>query len=132
MLPFPRHPPERLHGWCSVSVGTVASRCVSVGCIGAYGSTEIKVGVMLSAVPGGVTSNMLTKFGRASVALSISLTAVISLLFLSHTASDTCHSIVLSTISGTPPDNFQSPKLSIEHFLITAVPVALGLLVSRI
>ena len=44
-------------------------------------SPEIALGVMIiAAAPGGVTSNILTSFGRGDVALSISLTAVISLL----------------------------------------------------
>ena len=42
---------------------------------------ELALGVMIiAAAPGGVTSNILTKFAKGDVALSISLTAVISLL----------------------------------------------------
>ena len=42
---------------------------------------EIAMGVMvIAAAPGGVVSNLLTKFANGDVALSISLTAVISLL----------------------------------------------------
>ena len=42
---------------------------------------EIALGVMIiAAAPGGVTSNVLTKFANGDVALSISLTAIISLL----------------------------------------------------
>ena len=42
---------------------------------------ELALGLMIiAAAPGGVTSNILTAFGRGDVALSISLTAVISLL----------------------------------------------------
>ena len=44
-------------------------------------SPELAVGVMIiAAAPGGVTSNILTSFARGDVALSISLTAIISLL----------------------------------------------------
>ena len=44
-------------------------------------SPELALGVMIiAAAPGGVTSNILTAFARGDVALSISLTAVISLL----------------------------------------------------
>ena len=43
--------------------------------------TELCVGLMLIAcAPGGVTSNVLTKFADGDVALSITLTAVISLI----------------------------------------------------
>ena len=42
---------------------------------------EIALGLMIiSAAPGGVTSNVLTKFANGDVALSISLTAVCSLI----------------------------------------------------
>ena len=42
---------------------------------------EIAIGVMIiAAAPGGVTSNILTKFANGDVALSISLTAIISLI----------------------------------------------------
>ena len=41
---------------------------------------EIAIGVMIiAAAPGGVTSNIMTKFANGDVALSISLTAVVSL-----------------------------------------------------
>ncbi|MEP5152172.1 bile acid:sodium symporter, partial [Planktotalea sp.] len=48
----------------------------------AFGITgEIAVGMMiLSVCPGGVTSNVVSKLARADVALSVTLTAVISLL----------------------------------------------------
>ena len=42
---------------------------------------EIALGVMvIAAAPGGVTSNILTKFANGDVALSVTLTAVVSLL----------------------------------------------------
>ncbi len=42
---------------------------------------ELALGVMLiAAAPGGVTSNVLTKFANGDVALSISLTAITSLI----------------------------------------------------
>ena len=44
-------------------------------------SPELAIGVMIiAAAPGGVTSNRLTSFAKVDVALSISLTAIISLL----------------------------------------------------
>ena len=44
-------------------------------------SPEIAIGVMIiAAAPGGATSNILTSFAKGDVALSISLTAVISIL----------------------------------------------------
>ena len=42
---------------------------------------ELAIGLMIiAAAPGGVTSNILTSFAKGDVALSISLTAIISLL----------------------------------------------------
>ena len=42
---------------------------------------EIALGVMvIAAAPGGVTSNILTKFANGDVALSVTLTAIVSLL----------------------------------------------------
>ena len=50
---------------------------------------EIAIGVMIiAAAPGGVTSNVMTKFADGDVALSISLTAVISLLSIITVPSD--------------------------------------------
>ena len=44
-------------------------------------SAPIAVGLMIiAAAPGGVTSNVLTKFADGDVALSISLTAIVSLI----------------------------------------------------
>ena len=44
-------------------------------------SPELAIGVMLiAAAPGGATSNIITSFAKGDVALSVSLTAIISLL----------------------------------------------------
>ena len=44
-------------------------------------TAELAIGLMLIAcAPGGVTSNVITKFADGDVALSISLTAVVSLI----------------------------------------------------
>ena len=50
--------------------------------VGLFGLTlELAVGFMiLSFCPGGVTSNMISKIAKGDVALSVSLTAVVSLL----------------------------------------------------
>ena len=43
--------------------------------------TELAIGVMIiAAAPGGITSNVMTKFAKGDVALSVSLTAVISII----------------------------------------------------
>ena len=55
---------------------------VAFGFASAWASSpEIALGIMIiAAAPGGITSNLFTELGRGDVALSVSLTAVISLL----------------------------------------------------
>lgn len=91
---------------------------------------ELATGVMiLSFCPGGVTSNILTKFAGGALALSISMTAVVSLLSvvtvpLLVTWSST-------HFMGTAAPDISVGKLAISMFAITAVPVAIGLFVRR-
>ena len=89
---------------------------------------EMAVGMMiLASCPGGVTSNMLTKIAKGDTALSISYTAVISILTI----------FTLPIITGLSMNHFmgeETPPLSvlslgITMFLITALPVGIGLLV---
>jgi len=89
---------------------------------------EMAVGMMiLASCPGGVTSNMITKLAKGDTALSISYTAVISILTI----------ITLPIITGFSMNHFmgaESPpldlfSLGLTMFLITALPVGIGLLV---
>jgi BASS family bile acid:Na+ symporter len=89
---------------------------------------ELAIGVMIiAAAPGGVTSNLLTSFAKGDVALSISLTAVISLLCII-----TIPFIVLTSaelIIGTNINqNISIMEMSRNMFLIVTVPVILGIL----
>lgn len=88
-------------------------------------SPELAVGVMiLSFCPGGVTSNILTKLAGGAVALSVTLTAIVSLLAV----------VTVPVLVGWSADRFMglaAPEinvmsLGISMFAITAVPVALG------
>ena len=93
---------------------------------------ELAVGVMIiAAAPGGVTSNLLTHFAKGDVALSISLTAIISLLCVF-----TIPFIVLTSIDllGSPSinQNISLISMSINMFLIVTVPVVLGMLFRKI
>ncbi len=85
----------------------------------------IAVGFMLlSFCPGGVTSNILSKLAKADVALSVSLTAVISLLSI----------VTVPVLAAWSIDHFMgedAPEVSISGlalamFLITTLPVAIG------
>ncbi len=89
---------------------------------------ELAIGVMIiAAAPGGVTSNLLTSFAKGDVALSISLTAIISLLCVF-----TIPFIVLTSASLIGNINLtQSISLfdmSLNMFLIVTVPVLLGMI----
>ena len=92
---------------------------------------ELAIGVMIiAAAPGGVTSNLLTSFAKGDVALSISLTAIISLLSVI-----TIPFIVLTAV-GLLADSSITQDISLigmarDMFLIVTVPVILGLLFRR-
>lgn len=88
---------------------------------------EIAIGVMLiAAAPGGVTSNILTFFAKGDVALSVSLTAVMSLL------SAVSFPIVLAISIGligdsSLPDSISLTGIALSMFLIVTLPVLLGM-----
>ena len=92
---------------------------------------EIALGVMiLAAAPGGVTSNILTSFAGGDVALSISLTAVLSLLSVITVPIIVVFSY--NYIMGEAHTGHLSiTKTAVSIFLIVAVPVLLGLFVRR-
>ena len=94
-------------------------------------SPELAIGVMIiAAAPGGVTSNILTSFARGDVALSISLTAVISLLSVI-----TVPFIIVTSLSlldsETISQNISLASMAISMFLIVTVPVILGMVFRR-
>lgn len=93
---------------------------------------ELALGVMIiAAVPGGVTSNILTAFARGDVALSISLTAVISLLSVVTLPAIMVFSVA-HLMEGDQSTDFTVTRTAISVFLIVAVPVLLGLMVRRL
>ncbi|CUJ85761.1 bile acid transporter [Ruegeria denitrificans] len=86
---------------------------------------EIAVGFMLlSFCPGGVTSNILSKLARADVALSVSLTAVISLL--SMITVPVLAAWTITHFMGEDAPDVSITGLAIAMFLITTLPVAIG------
>ena len=89
---------------------------------------EIAVGMMiLASCPGGVTSNMITKLAKGDTALSISYTAVISILTIFTLPIITGLSMNHFMGADAPPLNILS--LGLTMFFITAVPVGIGMLV---
>lgn len=89
---------------------------------------ELAVGFMLlSFCPGGVTSNMITKLAKGDVALSVSLTAVISLLGLLTVPFLAAWSVVHFVGENAPQIDIAT--LAIAVFLITTLPVLIGVTV---
>jgi BASS family bile acid:Na+ symporter len=87
---------------------------------------EIAVGMMiLASCPGGVTSNIITKLAKGDTALSISYTAVISILTIVTLPMITGFSMKYFMGADAPPLNLLS--LGFTMFLITALPVGIGL-----
>ena len=92
-------------------------------------SPEIALGVMIiAAAPGGITSNILTKFANGDVALSISLTAIISILSIITVPLIVFNSADLIGISFESEDiNITSTALKMA--LVVAVPVFIGMII---
>jgi len=92
---------------------------------------ELAIGVMIiAAAPGGVTSNLLTSFAKGDVALSISLTAIISLLCVITIPFIVLTSVGLLSDSNII-NNVSLASMSRDMFLIVTVPVILGMLLRR-
>ena len=92
---------------------------------------ELAIGVMIiAAAPGGVTSNLLTYFAKGDVALSISLTAIISLLCVFTIPFIVLTSVGLLGDSSTT-QNISLFAMSRDMFLIVTAPVILGMLLRR-
>jgi BASS family bile acid:Na+ symporter len=91
---------------------------------------ELAIGVMLIAsAPGGVTSNILTKFAKGDVALSISLTAIISLVsiisvpLIVFTSMDLFEIDIQKEISMT--------GVALKMFFIVTIPVIIGMIIKH-
>ena len=93
-------------------------------------SSAIAVGLMIiAAAPGGVTSNVLTKFANGDVALSISLTAVTSLVCII-----TVPIIVISSadiLGVTIEKEFSIVGIALKMALVVTVPVIIGMIIRR-
>ena len=92
---------------------------------------EIAIGVMIiAAAPGGVTSNILTKFANGDVALSISLTAVISLISIITVPLIIFTSADLFGITDVS-QNISMTGIALKMFLVVTVPVILGMIIRK-
>ena len=91
-------------------------------------SLPIAVGLMIiSAAPGGVTSNVMTKFANGDVALSISLTAITSLISIISVP------FVVITSANFLGDNISKEismtGIALKMALVVTVPVVIGMII---
>ena len=92
---------------------------------------EIAIGVMIiSAAPGGVTSNILTKFANGDVALSITLTAIVSLISIITVPLIIFTSADLFGITSIS-QNISMTGIALKMFLVVTVPVILGMIIRK-
>lgn len=92
---------------------------------------ELALGVMIiAAAPGGVTSNVLTKFANGDVALSISLTAIVSLISIFSVPF-----IVFQSASLLGVTNFSKEitmiSIAIKMAGVVTLPVIVGMIIRK-
>ena len=93
--------------------------------------TEIALGVMIiAAAPGGITSNVLTKFAKGDVALSVSLTAVISIISIITVP------LIVFTSANILGIDLVSQEINLTGTAlkmagVVAVPVILGMIIRK-
>ena len=93
---------------------------------------ELALGVMIiAAAPGGVTSNILTKFANGDVALSVSLTAIISLVSIISVPFIVFKSADLLQISYTS-SKISMTGISLKMFLVVTLPVVIGMIIRKL
>ena len=90
---------------------------------------EIALGIMIiAAAPGGVTSNVLTKFANGDVALSVTLTSVVSMFSIISVPFIIFNSAELLGVTGMNKD-ISITNMSLKMFFVVTVPVMLGMIV---
>ena len=88
----------------------------------------LAVGLMIiAAAPGGVTSNVLTKFANGDVALSISLTAVISLISIISVPFIVINSA--NFLGVTLSTNVSMVGIALKMALVVTIPVIIGMVI---
>ena len=92
---------------------------------------ELALGVMvIAAAPGGVTSNVLTKFANGDVALSISLTAIISLISIISVPLIIFQSAALLGVTNISQE-ITMTGIALKMALVVTVPVILGMIIRK-
>ena len=94
--------------------------------------TEMALGVMLiAAAPGCVTSNVLTKFADGDVALSITITAFMSLISIISVPIIVALAIDLFEISYVAKE-ISMIGISLKMFFVVTVPVIIGMIIRHL
>ena len=89
---------------------------------------ELALGFMvIAAAPGGVTSNILTRFANGDVALSVSLTAFVSLISIVTVPLIIFTSADLLGFSNINKD-ISMMSIGVKMFFVVTVPVMLGMI----
>jgi len=92
---------------------------------------ELALGVMIiAASPGGVTSNILTKFANGDVALSVSLTAIISLISIVSVPFIVFTSAEILQVSFIDKE-ISMLGISLKMFFVVTLPVIVGMLIRK-
>ena len=92
---------------------------------------EIALGIMIiAAAPGGVTTNVMTKFANGDVALSISLTAIISLISIISVPLIILKSADLLGVTNISAD-ITMTAITLKMALVVTVPVILGMIIRK-
>ena len=92
---------------------------------------ELALGVMIiAAAPGGVTSNVLTKFANGDVALSVSLTAIVSLISVFSVPFIVFKSAEILGITYISKE-LSMIGISMKMFLVVTLPVIIGMCIRK-
>jgi len=92
---------------------------------------EIALGVMIiAAAPGGVTSNVMTKFAKGDVALSVSLTAIISLISIISVPLIVFQSANFLGVSNISQE-ITLTGVALKMAGVVTVPVIIGMIIRR-
>ena len=92
--------------------------------------TSIAVGLMIiAAAPGGVTSNVLTKFANGDVALSVSLTAIISLFSIVSVPFVVINSA--NYLGANISSEISMANIALKMATVVTIPVIFGMIIRK-
>jgi BASS family bile acid:Na+ symporter len=116
--------------WAGLTMFVMSLFPTGFGGLTATGAIGIATGIaLIAAMPGGALSNLLTFIGNGSVALSVSLTAITTLICLLATPI-----VLAALVNVRVPGNFEIDKLQImmDIGLFLIAPLLAGMLFRRL